>query len=206
MKPPMRTVSTDSGGRVDLILASGSPGRQSVLTQLSMPYLIDVPADTEGARDTRPDNTVSHRATTKARNVAPRHKKGLILAADTEVALDGRVLGKPANPEEAVEILLSLSGRSHEVLTAMTGILLPGSTEASVLVRTVVVFRDLSRPEILSYVKSGEPFGKAGAYAIQGGGVLFVSKIAGEYTNIMGFPVAGFLGLLRQLNLKVVGA
>jgi septum formation protein len=122
--------------------------------------------------------------------VAVREKAGpdaLVIAADTVVTLDGRVLGKPADEEEAKQMLSLLSGRRHEVYTGVT--LAKGATSRSEYEVSAVWFRDLLPDEIEAYVATGEPMDKAGAYGVQGLGSLFVSRIEGDFYNVMGLPV-----------------
>lgn len=122
------------------------------------------------------------------------------LAADTEVVLDGRCLGKPSSEAEAKAMLRSLSGRSHEVLTAVA--LRDGDEVRTAVVRTEVVFRTLSEDEISRYVATGEPMDKAGAYGIQGLGGALVARLSGSYTNVVGLPLEETLDLLSQGGLS----
>lgn len=136
----------------------------------------------------RPESAALRLSRIKARAVAPLFPSSRILAADTVVALDGAILGKPSSLEEAAAILGRLSGREHRVITGVT-LTAPGM-EDSFAVTTEVVFRPLRREEIEAYVATGEPMDKAGAYGIQGKAAGFVLSIRGSYTNVVGLPLA----------------
>ena len=175
-----------------LILASASPRRREILTLAGILFEV-YPADTEWAPpDLPPAQRVCALACSKARAVAPRFPDSLILGSDTMVALDERVLGKPGTEQEAVEMLLSLQGREHQVLTgvwvirtdANGGIVKEdGFTDAA-----AVKFFPMTRQDALDYVASGEPMDKAGAYGIQGAGMRYVAGIHGDYYTVMGLP------------------
>ena len=123
----------------------------------------------------------------------------LILSADTVVALDGAVLGKPADELEAFKMLSTLSGCRHQVYTGLT--VLRGEERHTVSEETTVAFRELSEEEISCYIQTGEPMDKAGAYGIQGFGALLIEGIQGDYYNVMGLPVCRLGGILRQLGV-----
>jgi septum formation protein len=136
--------------------------------------------------------------------VLPGLKEGAVLAADTIVVKDGSILGKPLNPEQAVEMLRFLSGSKHTVITGicvfdiLTGKKLIDSES------TVVYFRDLSEAEIERYVFSGEPFDKAGGYGIQGLGALFVARIEGCFYNVVGLPLAKLCTMLNFVGISLI--
>ena len=127
----------------------------------------------------------------------PRTTDDVVLAADTIVVCDGRVLGKPKNPEDAVSMLQLLSGRDHQVMTGMT--VLRGEVIRTVTEVTDIHFRDLSEKEIRRYVASGDPMDKAGSYGIQGGAALFAEKLVGDYYNVMGLPVCRLWQVLSEV-------
>ena len=182
-----------------VILASGSPRRRELLGDMGIEFEIDVP-DVDETVAGAPDEMVRVLAERKARAVAAKRSEGLIVAADTLVALDGRALGKPANDEEAKEMLSSLSGRTHDVFT---GVCVMDAASGRCMVeadRTGVCFREVSNEEIESYVATGEPRDKAGAYAIQGGAGAFVSGYEGLRTNVIGLPVELLDKMLRGMN------
>ena len=146
----------------------------------------------------------AHLASEKARDVAARFPERLILGSDTIVTLDGRVYGKPAGVEDAVRMLLELSGRTHAVVTGVA--LLRGETPlAALAITTEVTFRALEEREVRAYVATGEPMDKAGAYAIQGHGAALIDGIRGDYTNVVGLPVPTVVALLRREGIPILG-
>ncbi len=171
------------------ILASASPRRKELLGLLTSDFSVDVPLCEEVCPDDMP---VCERprflACLKAREVAKSRTDGIIIAADTAVISDGRMLGKPKDSEEAVAMLLSLSGKTHKVITGCC--ISDGEKEECFSVETEVAFYSLTEEEIKSYVETGEPFDKAGAYGIQGRGCVLVKGINGDYFNVVGLPVA----------------
>ncbi len=180
---------------MQIILASQSPRRRELLSRFGLPFAVQATqADETMGPGKDPASEVARVSRLKARG-AVRREEDLVIAADTIVVCDGRILGKPHSPEEAEEMLFLLSGRAHQVMTGVT--LLRGDKEESFTEITQVYFRDLSQKEIADYVRSGEPMDKAGAYAIQGGAGLFVEKIEGDYFNVMGLPVCRLWQRLR---------
>ena len=182
-----------------VILASGSPRRRDLLGEMGIEFEIDVP-DVDETVEGAPGEMVKTLAERKARAVAEKRREGLIVAADTLVALDGRALGKPADDEEAKEMLRSLSGRTHDILT---GVCVMDAASGKCMVeadRTGVCFRVISEEEIEAYVATGEPRDKAGAYAIQGGAGVFVAKYEGSWTNGIGLPMELLDKMLRGMN------
>lgn len=129
----------------------------------------------------------------------------LILAADTTVVLDGEILGKPADAEDARRMLRQLSGRTHEVITGIALLGLPGGTLRLADEATLVTFAQISDAEIETYVATGEPVDKAGAYAIQGGAARFVTRLEGSYSNVVGLPVELVKRMLEENRGQVVG-
>ena len=180
-----------------LILASQSPRRKELLEKLHMPFEVRV-ADIDEAMDPAkpPEEEVARVSREKALAV-PREEGDVVIAADTVVVLQGKVLGKPHSPEEAVQMLTRLSGRDHQVMTGVT--VLCGDKLLSHTEVTDIHFRDLSEKEIVRYVASGEPMDKAGAYGIQGGAALFVERMHGDYYNVMGLPVCRLWQMLGQV-------
>ncbi len=171
-----------------ILLASGSPRRRALLEQLDLTFTV-CPADVDEtiAPGTPPDQAVAQLSVRKAQAAAALHPTALILAADTVVALDDTILGKPHSPSEARSMLQALSGRTHRVYTGFT--LLQGARCKSDVVCTEVDFRPLTGSEIDAYIATGEPMDKAGAYGIQGKGAVLVSGIRGDYFNVMGLPL-----------------
>ena len=182
-----------------VILASGSPRRRELLGQMGVGFEIDVPDVDEHVSGT-PDKMVALLAGRKARAVAKKYEGGLIVAADTLVALDDNALGKPEDDEDAKRMLRALSGRTHDVYTGVC-VMNAATGEAMVCAeRTGVVFRKLTDAEIDAYVATGEPRDKAGAYAIQGGAGAFVTGYVGSRTNVIGLPVERLDEMLREMN------
>jgi septum formation protein len=180
-----------------LVLASGSPRRLDVLKQLGLcPEVMPSAEDESALPGESPVQHVERLARAKAAAEASRQPGALVIAGDTIVVLDGRVLGKPADATEAVSTLMSLAGRTHEVFTALA---VAGSHGVvSAVSRASVRFRDFDVDTAGRYVETGEPLDKAGAYGIQGLGAALVDSIAGDYYCVVGFPVGAFLDLLAR--------
>jgi septum formation protein len=181
--------------RPPLVLASASPRRKALLAQLGLDFLVD-PADVDESvrRGESPATYVERLALEKAELVAVRHGGALVLAADTTVALDGRILGKPVDAREAQAMLAALSGRTHRVLTAVAT---AGRHRAVRTARTDVTFAALGPEALAWYAGSGEPLDKAGGYALQGLGGFLVERIAGSHSNVIGLPLVETLALLE---------
>ena len=173
-----------------LILASTSPRRREILEQLRIPFEVVVPRYEETSGD-----PVAH-AVGKARSVAPVAGDQPVLGCDTEVICNGRVYGKAANETDAEEMLESLSGKTHEVVSGLV-LLTPAWEEVHREV-TRVTFRPLTPRDLARYVASGEWEGRAGAYAIQGLGASLVERIEGDYLNVVGLPAALLVRLLAE--------
>ena len=188
-----------------LILASQSHRRRELLAQMGLTDFIIRPARGEEVADPAlsPDRLVEELSAQKAREVAARSAPGdLIIAADTVVAVEGRVLGKPRSREEAVEMLTALSGRTHTVYTGVT--LCRGEEVLTRHEATAVTFRTLTPAEIAAYVSTGEPMDKAGAYGIQSLGSLLVEGISGDYFNVVGLPVCRLGRMLARFGVDVL--
>lgn len=180
-----------------LILASGSPRRKELLHYISEDFTIEVSDYDEFADPSlSPEDLVIKLASGKGRIVAKRHPDDTVISADTIVALDKKILGKPHSAEEAFDMLSSLSGRTHKVYTGVSIRKGPNKTEFAE--STEVTFYELSEAEIKDYIKTGEPFDKAGGYGIQGKGSLLVKSITGDYYNVMGLPVAKLARVLKN--------
>ena len=187
---------------MDIILASQSPRRRELLERMGVgDFRIVTPdIDEQMDRDLPPGELVGRISLEKALAVQAQEGKGpIIIAADTVVALDGAVLGKPADELDAFKMLSTLSGCRHQVYTGLT--VLRGEECHTVSEETTVTFRELSAEEIDRYVATGEPMDKAGAYGIQGYGALLVEGIQGDYYNVMGLPVCRLGLLLRRLGV-----
>ena len=185
-----------------LILASGSPRRAEVLRSAGFVFETVSTNVDESLRDgEQPGSYVLRLAEAKAR-AAAAHITGeaLVVGADTTVVIDNLVLGKPGSDEEAKQMLARFSGRTHEVLTGLAVIRLPGGGARIQEERTLVTFATMTQKEIEEYVASGEPFDKAGGYAIQGIGGRFVTRVEGCYFNVVGLPLARLYGILRDFG------
>lgn len=184
-----------------LTLASASPRRAEILSTLGVDYEVVAPNVVEEQLDGEaPADFVTRAARLKVENVAERVTSGLIVGADTVVVIDGKPLGKPKSADEAREMLRGLSGRWHAVMTGVAVLDADSGKQVSDHDKTLVRFRDLDAEEIDEYVATGEPLDKAGAYGIQGRGMLFVDEIAGSYHNVVGLPAALLQRLLRRLG------
>ena len=186
---------------MDIVLASQSPRRRELLERLGLPFRVIVPdIDEHMDRPLPPAELVAAISAEKARAAAAQAgAESIVIAADTVVALDGAVLGKPAGEADAERMLTALAGRTHFVYTGLT--VLRGETVRTVSEETAVTFRPLTAEEIAAYVRTGEPMDKAGAYGIQGYGALLVEGIRGDYYNVMGLPVCRLGLLLGELGV-----
>jgi septum formation protein len=180
--------------RAGVILASGSPRRRTILEQLGVDFRVEVPG-VEELDAGEPSEVVVQNALRKARAVARPGER--VLGADTEVVLDGEVLGKPADADAAGALLRRLSGREHEVMSGIA--VCEDGTERTGLAVTRVRFRELREADIGWYLATGEWSGLAGGYAIQGRGAALVESIEGDYWNVVGLPVPELLRLLPDL-------
>lgn len=187
-----------------IILASASPRRRELLEVLNIKDLEIIPAKAEEVSDPklRPVELVRERARAKASEVAGHNPDAIVLGADTVVAVDRTILGKPVSESDAGRMLTILSGRSHEVYTGVC--VIKNGAAQSFVERTIVNFRDLSREEITAYIESGEPLDKAGAYGIQGLGRLFITGIEGDFFNVMGLPVCRLYLILKALGVNLL--
>ncbi|MBQ6540660.1 MAG: septum formation inhibitor Maf [Oscillospiraceae bacterium] len=184
---------------MDIILASKSPRRRELLTMLGLDFTV-IPAvgDERTDPEAEPGEMVMSLALGKAEEVASSNPECLVIGADTLVFLDGKPLGKPSDEAEALEMLRSLSGRTHQVYTGIA-VIYKDRTIAD-FEKTDVEFRELSDSEILRYIGTGEPMDKAGAYGIQGRGSVFIPGIRGDYFNVMGLPLCRLWSVLREIE------
>lgn len=186
-----------------LVLASASPRRARILGELGVSFEVVVSgADESFSPGETPEAAAVRIATAKARAVAADRPGRPVLAADTMVVCEGRVLGKPGTPDVAAEMLQMLSGRTHQVLTGVCAI--ADGRERSGLETTAVTFDALSEDEIGWYASTGEPLDKAGAYHVDGRGSLFIRSIDGSPSNVAGLPVTLVRRLLREVGLDVL--
>ena len=182
---------------MNVILASQSPRRKELLGLFHIPFCVRVAdIDETMSPGAAPYSEVARISRLKALAVE-RQRDDLVIAADTIVVCDGRILGKPADAEAAKDMLRLLSGRDHQVMTGMT--VLYQDRAAVVTEVTDLHFRALSEKEIDDYVASGEPMDKAGAYGIQGGAALFCNRLEGDYYNVVGLPVCRLAQILKEM-------
>jgi len=187
---------------MQLILASQSPRRKELLGLFHIPFSVRA-ADIDETMDPHkpPQEEVARVSRAKA-NAVCAGTEDVVIAADTIVVLEGRVLGKPADAEDAVRMLSDLSGRDHQVMTGVT-VRRAGQCLTCTEI-TDIHFRPLSQKEILAYVATGEPMDKAGAYGIQGGAALFAEKMHGDYYNVMGLPVCRLWQMLQEIAPEIM--
>ncbi len=185
-----------------IILASASPRRRELLHQIGIETEVIPSKIEEKVTAQRPGDVVEELSRQKCLDVAGKvRENGLVLGADTVVALDGEILGKPSSPEQAAEMLRSLQGRHHEVYTGVTLAEVRSGRvvrRESFSEKTVVFLFPMTEEEIREYILSGEPFDKAGAYGIQGIFARYVEKIEGDYNNVVGLPVAAVYQKLKK--------
>jgi len=187
---------------MQLILASQSPRRKELLGLFHIPFVVRA-ADIDEAMDPKKDPAREVARVSRAKAEAtPREEADVVIAADTIVVLEGRVLGKPRDEAHAAQMLSQLSGRDHQVMTGVT--VLRGEKVLTHTEITDIHFRALSCREIENYVATGEPMDKAGAYGIQGGAALFAEKMHGDYYNVMGLPVCALWKLLREIAPEIM--
>ena len=184
-----------------LILASSSPRRKELLGQIGLRFEVVPSEGEEKIKDGEdPVEHVLRLAEEKALDVANNSMDALIIAADTIVLVNGEILGKPAREQEAYQMLLKLSGKEHRVITGFC-ILNTGNGEAvKESVETTVTFKELTEEEIQGYIKTKEPFDKAGGYAIQGKGSFMIREIKGSYTNVVGLPICEVVEALQRVG------
>lgn len=199
-----------------IILASGSPRRKELLSQIGIEYDVVVSNIEEYTDETGPDKIVEALSRQKALATAegcdnaqkePATAEGcdgtrIILGADTVVSVDGIILGKPSSKEDAYRMLKLISGRNHEVYTGVTLVKKSGEDRKIITFseKTLVYVKEMTDEEIWNYIESGEPMDKAGAYGIQGRFAAFVEGIDGDYNNIVGLPVSRVYDMLKRLN------
>jgi septum formation protein len=190
---------------MDIILASQSPRRKELLGQMGLRgfKVISPDVDEHVEGNPSPAQMVEELSLRKARAVAEHEDEDdLVIAADTVVALDGAVLGKPQDERDAFSMLSALSGNRHRVYTGVT--VIQGDRAVTQSEETIVTFRELEPDEISHYIATGEPMDKAGAYGIQGLGALLVSGIEGDYFNVMGLPVYRLGRILAEFGIDLL--
>ena len=189
-----------------LILASASPRRKELLSQMGLTFTVCPACGEEKTGFHRPEDVVRELALRKAREVAAKTEEdALVIGSDTVVAFEGGILGKPADKEDAFRMLKSLQGASHMVYT---GVAVVDAATKETLVNftdgTRVSMYSMTEEWIRDYIETGEPMDKAGAYAIQGGCSLWIKGIEGEYSTVVGFPTARFYHELRKIGVDLL--
>jgi nucleoside triphosphate pyrophosphatase len=184
-----------------ICLASMSPRRRELLTQIGVPHtVVAAHVDESLVGDESPETYVARLARLKAATVRGRGESLPVLAADTAVVLDGALYGKPADRAAGLAMLAALAGRTHAVLTAVA--LATGDGVALRVNSSAVRFRDIARAEMEAYWDTGEPCDKAGGYAVQGYGAVFVASLSGSYSGVMGLPLLETAELLREAGIR----
>lgn len=181
-----------------IALASRSPRRRELLEQIGVEYqVIDIDIDESWNENEMPEDYVCRIAIEKARAGKNLLKDNLpVLAADTAVVLDGHILGKAENEDDAINMLTRLSGKTHEVLSAVT---LINKNEQTKISTSKVKFKSLTKEDINTYCETDEPIGKAGGYAIQGKAAVFIERLEGSYSGVMGLPLFETQELLNMI-------
>lgn len=186
-----------------MILASNSPRRKEILENFGFKLKIKTANIKEISFKKELIEKTKDISNQKALTIAKEFKNDFIVSADTVVSINNKLLGKPKNEKDAFSTLKELSGKSHEVITAFTIINISKNIFYSDFEVTKVFFYDITDEEINWYIKTNEPFDKAGSYGIQGKGALFVKKIDGDFFSVMGFPLGKFLRALKKLDIDL---
>ena len=194
-----------------IVLASGSPRRKELLAKTGLKFSVVVSGGEEKAETSDPAETVDKLSLDKASAVADllqaEKEPQLIIGADTVVACDGEILGKPSDREDAFRMLWKLQGQTHQVYTGVTLLLKKKHNwqAHTFSEKTDVQFYPVSREELLAYIETGEPMDKAGSYGIQGGFGIYVKGICGDYNNVVGLPVGRLVYELKKLGIDIRG-
>ena len=194
-----------------IVLASGSPRRKELLAKTGLKFSVVVSGGEEKAETSDPAETVEKLSLDKASAVADllqaEKEPQLIIGADTVVACDGEILGKPSDREDAFRMLWKLQGQTHQVYTGVTLLLKKKHTwqAHTFSEKTDVQFYPVSREELLAYIETGEPMDKAGSYGIQGGFGIYVKGICGDYNKVVGLPVGRLVYELKKLGIDIRG-
>lgn len=187
------------GSELKIVLASTSPRRISLLRQTGMRFSVAAPAGDEASCAPEPRTRVMENALAKVRSVQGV-EEGLVVGADTVVYIDGMILGKPSSKDEARGMMGTLSGRAHRVFTGLAVIDAGVGREMVGCEETLVHMMELTDGEIDRYVETGEPMGKAGAYAIQGLGAVFIERVEGCFHNVVGLPLSLLWNIMRDMG------
>jgi septum formation protein len=188
-----------------IVLASTSPRRGSLLNQIGLPFTVADPGEVETSTAPSPSTRAVENASKKVESVAAGHPHSIIIGADTIVVLGGKMLGKPRSKREAREMLRNLRGAPHIVVTGLAVLDTDTGKTENRTVETRVFMRDIPDDELEAYVASGEPLGKAGGYAIQGSGAVFVEKVEGCFFNVVGLPLPALYDILKSFGVDIWG-
>lgn len=186
----------------EIILASGSPRRKELLEQIRIKPIVEPSGVDEASDISEPDAFVKELSRRKCLDIADKHTDGVILGADTVVAIDGKILGKPEDEDDAKRMISLIQGRAHHVYTGVTLAKKENGRLKNVITfceSTEVLIEKISKEEIDDYAATGEPLDKAGAYAIQGIFAKFVKGITGDYSNVVGLPLAALYANLKKM-------
>ncbi len=188
-----------------IILASASPRRKELLEKIGLEFEVE-PSNYEEnlSSELGPHGLAKSLSLEKAKLVAEKYRNALVIAADTFIVLEGKILGKPQTETEARKMLETISGRQHSVITGFTIMDTDTNKALSKSVETKVYIRKLTSNEIDAYVESKEPLDKAGAYAIQGLGSVIVEKIEGDYFNVIGLPLSALTESLKEFGVHIL--
>lgn len=188
-----------------IVLASGSPRRKKLLEQIGLEFEVCVSNfDEKENPNLTPHELARNLSLGKAKDVAPKYKNAIVISADTFVSFNGVVMSKPETKEKAKQMLRLLSGNTHPIITGFTILDTKTGKTISKSVETKVYMKKLTNEEIDEYIKTGEPLDKAGAYGIQERGAMFVEKIEGDYSNVVGLPLYELVNALNKFGVKVI--
>ncbi len=188
-----------------LVLASGSPARKKILEQIGFPFVVDVSNYEEDmSLNMEPEELAKHLSQGKAKEVAPRHKNAVILAADSFAVFNGSLLGKPHTIENARKMLSMLSGQRHSFITGFTILDTDTDKKYTDAIETKVYFRELTPKDIDGYLQKENVLNNAGAYIIQQLGSVLVEKVDGDYSNVMGLPLPAITTALKDFGVNIL--
>ncbi|MDW7987756.1 MAG: Maf family protein [candidate division WOR-3 bacterium] len=186
-----------------IILASSSPRRKRLLAMLGVKFSVLAPNIKEDTLHLSPERLATTLAEKKVYSVAGKIKNGIIIGVDTIVAINNKILGKPQSKKDARKMLKLLSNKTHRVISGLVILALPENKVLKTHEITKVTFRKLSSQEIENYLKTNEPYDKAGAYGIQGIGGQFVKQIDGCYYNVVGLPITKLIRALKKFGVRI---
>ncbi len=188
-----------------LILASASPRREKILNKLNLKFTVVPSKIDESIYDhLPPEEMVKELSLLKAKEVSNLVEDTLIIAADTIIVNNGKIMGKPQNNKDAIKMLKELRNGKHTVLTGVAVTSIPEGKKLTVIDKTDVYMSDISDEEINKYVATGEPMGKSGSYAVQGLGSIFVERIEGSYYTVMGLPIHKLAKMLNDFSIDIL--